>query len=91
MRTIIALLNVCFHIGTVLSRYWVSISSTPLPPPTQSLEGKDQSFTSCNNGELKLWCLTQLSTIFQLCGQQSVLLVEETWVSGENHRPVASR
>ena len=33
-----------------------------------------------------LWCLTPLSTIFQL-SWRSVLLVEE---SGENHRSVAS-
>ena len=36
-------------------------------------------------GMLRLWCLTPLSTIFQ-----SVLLVELTWVPGENHRPAAS-
>jgi hypothetical protein len=35
---------------------------------------------------LELWCLTPLSTIFQLWWM-SVLLVEETV---ENHRPVAS-
>jgi len=34
---------------------------------------------------LGLWCLMPLSTIFQ----RSVLLVEETRVSGENHRPAA--
>ena len=40
---------------------------------------------------LALWCLTPLSTIFQLCrGSQSVLFVEETGGPGENHRPVAS-
>jgi len=40
---------------------------------------------------LGLWCLTPLSTIFQLNrGWRSVSLVEETGVHGENHRPVAS-
>jgi hypothetical protein len=32
-----------------------------------------------------LWCLTPLSTIFQ-----SVLLVEEIGIAGENYRPAAS-
>jgi len=31
-----------------------------------------------------------LSTIFKLYHGQSVLLVEETGIPGENHRPVAS-
>ena len=35
------------------------------------------------------WCLTPLSTIFQLY-RESVLLVEDTGEPGENHRPVAS-
>ena len=35
-----------------------------------------------------LWCLTPLSTIFQLLfSWRSVLLVEETRVPEENHRP----
>ena len=37
----------------------------------------------------KLWCLTPLSTIFHL-SWRSVLLVEESGVPGENHRPAAS-
>ena len=36
-----------------------------------------------------LWCLTPLATIFQLY-RESVLLVGETGVPGENHRPAAS-
>ena len=36
----------------------------------------------------RLWCLMPLSTIFQW---RSVLLVEETRVSGENNWPVASQ
>jgi hypothetical protein len=37
---------------------------------------------------LTLWCLMPLSTIFQLRSWWSVLLEEETGVSGETHRPV---
>jgi hypothetical protein len=37
-----------------------------------------------------LWCLTPLSTIFPVISCRSVLLVEETGVPGENHRPSAS-
>jgi hypothetical protein len=36
-----------------------------------------------------LWCLTPISTIFQL-SWRSFLLLEETRVPGENHRPVES-
>ena len=34
-------------------------------------------------------CLTSLSTIFTVISWRSVLLVEETGVPGENHRPAA--
>ena len=38
-----------------------------------------------------LWCLTPLSTIFQLHrGDHIVLLVEETGGPGVNHRPAES-
>jgi len=36
------------------------------------------------------WCLTILSTTFQLYRGRPVFLVEETGGPGENHRPVAS-
>jgi hypothetical protein len=39
---------------------------------------------------LGLWCLMPLSTIFQLYIGAVILLVEETRVHGENHRPVTS-
>ena len=41
---------------------------------------------------LGLWCLTPLLTIFQLLtiSCRSVLFVEESEVSGENHQSVAS-
>jgi hypothetical protein len=38
---------------------------------------------------VELWCLTPLSTIYQL--YRRVLFVEETRVPRENHRPVVSR
>ena len=38
---------------------------------------------------LGLWCLTPLSTLFQL--YRSVLLVEETGGPGENDRPTRSK
>ena len=41
-------------------------------------------------GWLLLWCSTPLSTICQLYRGGSVLLVKETGVPGEYHRPVAS-
>jgi len=39
------------------------------------------------NDWFSLWCLTSLSTIFQLY-RGCVLLVEETGVPEENHRPI---
>ena len=42
-----------------------------------------------NDGWFGLWCLTPLSTI-SVISWQTVLLVEETGVPREIHRPVAS-
>jgi len=41
---------------------------------------------------LWLWCLTPLSTTFRLHAYRGgqIMMVEETGVHGENHRPVAS-
>jgi hypothetical protein len=44
----------------------------------------------CIWGWLSLLCLTSLSTIFQLISWWSILLVEETGVPEEYHRPVIS-
>ena len=46
----------------------------------------------CNIGfGLGLWCLKPHSTIFKLYRDGSVLLVEETTVPGETHRPYLSQ
>jgi len=37
-----------------------------------------------------LWCITPLSSMHKLYRCVSVLLVEETRIGGENHRPAAS-
>jgi hypothetical protein len=41
-------------------------------------------------GLFVFWCLMPISTIFRFFSWRSVLLMEETGVPGENHRPVTS-
>ena len=45
--------------------------------------------TDCGE-RLCVWCLAPLSATFQLYRGGLVLLVEETGIPGENHRPTAS-
>ena len=70
------------------------------PVTTINVSKLDQTFKHKHNICLKLtspivwlglWCLTALSTIFQLYRGNQFLFVEGTGVPEENNRPVASR
>ena len=57
----------------------------------ESIRGKIfKIFSENSEGAWVIWCLTRLATIFQLYRGGSVLLMKETGVPGENHRPAAS-
>ena len=59
-----------------------TVTTTPSTSHTKCLLKVRQS-------RLGLWCLTSLSTVFQI-SWLSVLLMKETRVPRGNHRPVAS-
>ncbi len=46
--------------------------------------------TNLTSGVESLWCLTPLFNNISVISWRSVLLVEETGVPRENHRPAAS-